>query len=49
MTRPQQAGAHARAADGDDAHLLVVAVAQLGAQLGAIAEVGGVEAASRSR
>ena len=44
ITRAQQAGADAGAADGDDAHALVVAVAELGAQLGAIAEVGGVEA-----
>ena len=44
MTRRQQVGADAGAADGHDADLLLVCVAQLGAQLGAIAQVRGIKA-----
>ena len=41
---PQQVGADARAADGDDADTLVVAVAELVAQPAAVAQLGRVEA-----
>ena len=44
ITRQQQVRADARPADGDDAHALVIAVAELGAQPAALAEVGGIEA-----
>src|SRR5205807_3413907 len=39
----QQVAAHARAADGDDAHLLAVAVAELVPDPLSIREVGGIE------
>src|SRR5437588_239018 len=41
---PQEAAAYARPSDGDNAYTLVVPVAELGAQCGALAEIGRVEA-----
>jgi hypothetical protein len=46
---PQQVPADARAADGDDADLHVVAVTELVTQRGAIGEVGGIEAGDVAR
>ena len=41
---PQEVAADARAADGDDADLLVLAVAELGPERGPVGELGGIEA-----
>ena len=40
----EQVAADAGAADGDDAHLLVLVVVELGAEPGAVGELGGVKA-----